>query len=168
MMNRKFLFVPGILLTFLLMSFASHKFYVSIYQVEYSSEKKMLQITSRIFVDDLNAVLEKKSGSKVNFGEKEESATDVSIMKKYITDNFTIKSNGHPLAFEYLSHEYESNVIICYFRVRNLSKVKKLEITNKVLIDLVTEQQNIIQTTVNGKKKSVVLTAEHTSETIEY
>ncbi|HKX85798.1 MAG TPA: DUF6702 family protein, partial [Flavobacterium sp.] len=56
-----------------LSSFAMHKFYVSIYQINYAQEKKMLQITSRIFVDDLNNILKIKYNQKTNLGEPNES-----------------------------------------------------------------------------------------------
>ena len=45
-------------------SFAVHKFYVAVYQVNFAPEKKMLQITSRIFVDDLNKAIEKNTVKK--------------------------------------------------------------------------------------------------------
>jgi len=65
-----------LILSSILMS-ASHKFYVSIYRIDFSSEKKRLEITSRIFVDDLNPAIEGKYGRKVMFGEPSESAADV-------------------------------------------------------------------------------------------
>ena len=52
-----------------LTSFAAHKFYIAIFQINYATEKKMLQITSRIFIDDLNKVLEKKFHTKTNIGD---------------------------------------------------------------------------------------------------
>ena len=41
-------------------SFGMHKFYTAIYQIEFAPKKKMIQITTRIFIDDLNKALEKK------------------------------------------------------------------------------------------------------------
>lgn len=46
-------------LTISLSSFEMHKFYVAIFQVQFVPEKKRIQITSRIFLDDLNKALEK-------------------------------------------------------------------------------------------------------------
>ena len=48
-----------LLLFVTLSSMTVHKFYVAIYKVEFAPQKKMLQITTRIFVDDLNIALEK-------------------------------------------------------------------------------------------------------------
>ena len=55
-MKKITLFVFG-LFVLLLMSFSVHKFYVSIYQINFNQKKQMLEITSRIFIDDLNQVL---------------------------------------------------------------------------------------------------------------
>ena len=143
-----------------LSSFGIHKFYVSIYQINYASEKKMLQITSRLFVDDVNAVLFKKYGKKTYLGEKNESQEDVNLMKKYILDNFSLKVNGQLKPINYLSKEMEGNVIICYYNIKDISKIKSLEVKNSALIELNSEQQNIIQSTIYGEKQSLLLTEE--------
>ena len=143
-----------------LSSFGIHKFYVSIYQINYVSEKKMLQITSRLFVDDVNSVLYKKFGKKTFLGEKNESQEDVNLMKKYILDNFSLKVNGQLKPINYLSKEMEGNVIICYYNIKDISKIKSLEVKNSALIELNSEQQNIIQSTIYGEKQSLLLTEE--------
>lgn len=151
-------------LTFLFLSlsgFAMHKFYVSIYQINYAPEKKMLQITSRIFVDDLNTVLKEKYRRKTFLGEKNESEEDVVLMKKYILDNLTIKINGQPKPIHYLSKEMEGNVLICYYNIKEISKIKLFEIQNTVLLELNEEQQNIIQTNIYNKKQNLLITPEN-------
>ena len=49
-----------------LTSFSVHKFYVSLYQVNYAPEKKMIQITARLFVDDVNNSIGKKYSVRVD------------------------------------------------------------------------------------------------------
>ena len=150
------------LVLLMLTSFKVHKFYVSIYQIHAAPEKEMLQITSRIFMDDLNAVLYRNYHKKTHLGEKNESPEDVVLMKKYILEHFAIKVNGMPKTIHYLSKDYEGNVIICYYRVNEVSAIKTLEVSNTVLMDLNAEQQNIIQTTIAGKKQNLLLTEGNT------
>jgi hypothetical protein len=138
-------------------SFGIHKFYVSIYQINYAPEKKMLQITSRIFVDDLNAVLFKKYNKKTFLGEPNESPDDIVLMKKYILDTFSIKVNGQQKTINYLSNEVEGNVLICYYNIKEISKIKTLEVKNTALLELNSEQQNIMQSTIYGEKQSLLL-----------
>lgn len=145
------------LLTILIIVFSSftvHKFYVSIYQINYAPEKKMLQITSRIFVDDLNKMLSEKYKTKINLGEKEESEKDVELMKKYIFENFKISINGKPKIINFVNKEMEGNVLICYYNVKEISKIKTVEIQNAVLLEFNDEQQNIVHTNIFGNKKS--------------
>ncbi len=157
-MKKRFLLIGLVLiLSAGLMSFA-HKFYVSIYQIDYAPEKKMLQITARIFTDDLNDALAKKYKRKTFLGEKNESSADVGLMQKYLLENFAIKVNNKPVAINFLSRELENNVIICYFNVKGATKIQSMEIRNTALFELFPEQQNIINTRVLGQRKSLLLT----------
>lgn|SRR5690606_72747 len=144
----------------LLTSADVHKFYVGIHQINYAKDKKMLQVTSRIFVDDLEDVLKLKHKRTFLIGDNNATAEELALMQKYLTDNFTIKVNGKIMPLNYLSSELEANVLICYFNIRDISKITSLEIKNKILFDYVTEQQNIVQTNVNGKKNSFLMTVD--------
>jgi hypothetical protein len=159
---KKTLAISFLTLLFLSLSgFALHKFYVSIYQINYVPEKKMLQITSRIFVDDLNTVLKEKYKRKFFLGETNESQEDIVMMKKYILENFSIKINGQPKTINFLSKEMEGNVLICYYNVKEISKIKSFEIQNTVLLELNEEQQNIIQANIYNKKQNLLITPEN-------
>ncbi|HLA55269.1 MAG TPA: DUF6702 family protein [Flavobacterium sp.] len=163
-------FFAGLLMLFVLSlsSFGMHKFYVSIYQVNYVPEKKMLQITSRIFIDDINNALGKKYKKKFHLGDTDETSEDVAKMQQYILDNFVISVNNKPKTLEFRSKEMENNVLICYFRITDIPKITYLGITNKCLFDFVTEQQNIIQTTIYGKKNSLLLTTDEPSGALKF
>lgn len=158
---KKYFYFLIVLFIVTLSSFQLHKFYVSIYQIQYAEKTKMLQITSRIFVDDLNAVLQKKYQTKTNIGEASESENDLILLKKYMAENFSIKVNNQIKVINFLSKELESNVVVCYYNVKSISKIKSIEIQNTALFDLNNEQQNIIQLTISGKKKSILLTNEN-------
>ncbi|MFM9988315.1 DUF6702 family protein [Flavobacterium sp.] len=157
-MKKSIIYIFLFLSIICLSSFGMHKFYVSIYQLNYVPEKKMLQITSRIFIDDLNDILKIKYKQKTNIGETNETTEDVVLMKKYILDNFSIKINGQQKSINYLSKELEGNVLICYYNIKEISKVKTLEVQNTALFDLNSDQQNIIQSTIYGNKQSLLLT----------
>lgn len=148
-----------LLLFVTLSSMTVHKFYVAIYKVEFAPQKKMLQITTRIFVDDLNIALEKKYNKKTYLGEDKESENDIVLLKKYLAEKFVIKVNGEQKPMNFLSKELENNVLICYLNSKEISKIKTLEIQNSVLIEIYDEQQNIIQANFNGEKHSLLLTS---------
>ncbi|AIG30873.1 hypothetical protein IA01_10535 [Flavobacterium psychrophilum] len=160
-MKKSIVYILFFLSIISLSSFAVHKFYMSIYQVNYNQKKQMLEITSRIFIDDLNDVLKAKYNQKTHIGEPNEMPQDVLLMKKYLLDNFSVKINGKQKSINYLSKELEGNVVICYYNVKEISKIASVEFKNTALFDLNSDQQNIIQTTIYGKKQSLLLTLDN-------
>jgi len=141
---------------------------MAIFQVNYTPEKKMLQITSRIFVDDLNLALEKKYGKKVYLGSEKESADDQGVLKKYFSENLQIKVNGQSKPVVFLSKELDGDVLICYCRVTDIAKLHSAEITNTLLTHWNSEQQNILHFTAFGEKKTVLFTSSNKTEVLKF
>jgi hypothetical protein len=151
-----------------LTSFGFHKFYGAVYQINYAPEKEMLQITSRIFADDLNKALEKKYTKKHYLGTNKESPEDLVLLKKYLSENLIIKVNGQSKAMNFLSKEMEGDVLICYLSIKDISKLKSLEVHNAVLVDWDSEQQNITHFTILGTKQSFLFTASSTERMLKF
>ncbi|RTZ08579.1 DUF6702 family protein [Flavobacterium sp. GSP6] len=156
------------LLFLTLTSFSMHKFYVALYQVNYAPEKKMLQITSRIFVDDLNSAIGKKYSKKINLGSEKETAADLVLLKKYFTEKFSIKINGHPTTMYLLSKEMEGDVLICYLSIKDIPKITTLEVYNTVIIEVNNEQQNIMHFKVFGIKNTMLFTDSVSTGVLKY
>ena len=146
-----------------LSSMTLHKFYVAIYQINYAPQKKMIQITTRIFSDDLNDALEFKYKKKTFIGTEKESPEDVVLLKKYLAEKFTLKIDGQLKSMNFLSKEVENNLLICYLNIKDISKIKNIEVQNSIITELYPEQQNIIQSKLNGEKDSLLLTSEKTN-----
>ena len=118
----------------------------------------MLQITSRIFIDDLNNAIEKKYSKKIHLGSENETNTDLLLFKKYFNEKFTIKVNGQVKDVQFLSKEMEGDVLICYFRITEIRKIESLEIFNAVITDGNSEQQNIMHFSILGVKNTLLFT----------
>lgn len=149
-------------------SFAAHKFYVALFQVNYVSEKKMIQITARIFVDDLNNALEKKHNRKVNLGSEMETAEDVLLLKKYLNEKCIIKVDGQTKVINFVSKEMEGDVLICYLSIKEIKKIKELDIYNAVLTQNNAEQQNIMHFNVLGVKNTLLFTTSTSKGVLKY
>jgi len=151
-----------------LSSFTVHKFYMGIYQVNYAPEKKMLQITARIFVDDLDKALEKKYNKKMHLATDAESSAEVAFLKKYLAEKFSIKINGKPSQMNFLSKELEGDVLVCYLSINGVSKINSLETYNSILVDWNSEQQNITHFTVLGEKQSFLFTESVSKQMLKF
>jgi hypothetical protein len=165
---RKTIKLMALLFLFLgITSMSLHRYYVGIYQINYVAEKKMVQITTRIFVDNLNDALKKKYQVTTFIGSERESQKDILLMQKYMADKFKLTINGQPKTMNYISSETENNLIICYLNIKNVPKISTIEIENTILTELYPEQQNNIQFNNNGKKQNLVLTEAITKGTLK-
>ncbi|HEU4496726.1 MAG TPA: DUF6702 family protein [Flavobacterium sp.] len=166
-MKRTIGFAMLLLLFMSLSSMAWHKFYVSINQVDFVPKKKALEITSRIFVDDLDAALEKKFKRKAYLASSKEASDSKELLQEYFDEKIIIKVNGQQKKIVFLGKELEDNVLICYLAVREVSKIASLEIQDTALMELY-DQQHIFHTQVLGQKQSLLLTNAAPSGMLKY
>jgi hypothetical protein len=160
--------IAFIILAGVLTSAGVHKYYVAVFQMEYVPAKKVVQITGRIFLDDLENGLNKKYGKKLYLSTPKESAEANDILKKYFSDKIQVKVNGTAKSITFLGRETEDDVLICYFSLPAESNVTSMQITNTLLFEAFAEQQNIIHTKVAGNKKSLLLTNDTPTGTVQF
>jgi hypothetical protein len=141
----------------ILLYFWIHPFYVSVTTIEQSKDKNAMEITSRIFYDDLEAALKNDFGVKVDLKNAAQSSKNNELIKKYFEKNFLVKINETPVKVEYLGFTLENEAAWCFLEIRNSGSVKKIEVINRILYDSFKEQINIFHVSVNGKKKSTKL-----------
>lgn len=135
-----------------------HKFYVSVTNINYSEKDDAFQITTRIFIDDLEEVLKERYGIEAKLATKEGTAISDEYVEKYFRTKFLIYLNGEQATYDFLGKKYDNDVVICYLELPNvgIEKVQKMEIENEILTDLFDEQKNVVHVKWKGNKKSFV------------
>lgn len=78
-------------------------------------------------------------------------------MKRYIADKLKVNINGSAVKFKFLGKEYKDDITYCYLEVEGVKEVKSISVTNRILFDVFTEQQNIVRLKLFGKNKSFLL-----------
>ncbi len=157
-MSRLKIICLFVLLPLLAFSVA-HKFYVSVTNIEYFEKEDALQITSRIFIDDFESLLEERYDITAQLATPNE-LKDVDVyIEKYLKTKFWIQLNGAPVAYNFLGKKFDNDMMICYLEIPQigLSNIHSIEIQNELLMDLFEEQKNIIHFRIQGTKKSFVL-----------
>ena len=160
-------FVKTGLLIVLLPLFAfvgAHKFYISVTNVDYSEKDQSVQIITRMFIDDMNAVIKERYGIPSKLGTDRESTIDREYLEKYLRTKFLVEINGETVKYDFIGEKYDTDMVICYIEVPNVSlkTLKQIAVVNEVLTDIYDDQQNVVHFKINGKKKSHVLVKSHT------
>jgi len=159
------LFKKGLIILILpLLAFTSaHKFYVSVTNITHSEKDQAIQITSRLFIDDIEKAMEERYGMDSKLSTAEESVLANEYIEKYFNTKFLIYLNGEKRSYNFLGKKYDNDVVICYLEIPEvqLEQTKTIEVQNELLTDLFDEQQNVVHFKIDGKKKSFVLIREN-------
>lgn len=162
MKTAKKMLLPLAMVIFL--SFTSaHKFYVSVTNMVYSEKDEAFQITSRIFIDDMDALLKERYGIVAKLATPNESKVAQEYIEKYFRTKFAVTIDGKLVDYKFLGKQYDKDVVICYLEIPNvkLSEVRSLSVQNEILTDMFEEQQNVVHIKWKGHKKSFVLIKEN-------
>ncbi|WP_350287954.1 DUF6702 family protein [uncultured Croceitalea sp.] len=142
-----------------LLSFTVHKFYVSVTNINYSEDSKAFQMTTRIFIDDLEALLEERYGIDAGLATSEELEIANDYIEKYLKAKLVVQLNNEESTYKFLGKKYDNDVAICYLEIENvaLDTLRSIEIENEILTDLYEEQKNLVHIKYKDKKKSFIL-----------
>ena len=136
-----------------------HKFYVSVTRIEHQKESDALQITTRIFIDDLEKLLSERYGIEGGLATESENPLADEYILKYLRAKFLIRLDENPLTYKFLGKRYEYDQVILYMEVpeSGLNQASSISVECDLLTDLFEEQKNIVHVLAKGKKKSFVL-----------
>lgn len=148
------------MLTTLFYSFFAffHPIHISVTEINFSAKDKALQITTRIFIDDLELSIQaKRKDENLDIMNPKNGLTTDQMVEDYIIEHFQVKVDGKLRPITYLGHEKEDLAIICYIEVENFKKAKTIEVMNNVIMETHDDQSNLVHITYNGPVKSARL-----------
>lgn len=134
-----------------------HPFYVSVTDIKHNSKSKSLEISTKIFFDDLEKAIEMKSNRSIDIVKPVDKAEINRLIEDYLKKHLSIKVNGKIYPFAYLGYEIQEDAAWCYLEVIKVNHIKTIEVSSKILYDQHQEQINILNVTVDGRRKSTKL-----------
>jgi hypothetical protein len=145
----------------LLAFIGSHKFYVSVTNIEHSEQDKALQITTRIFIDDFQRLLKERYDLQEELTVEKDKAAVEQMMSKYLAKKLKIWVDGDLKTFNFLEKKYEDDITICYLEIEGIDNVATLEVENAILYEIEEEQQNLVHVKIKKQRKSLLLVKEN-------
>ncbi len=145
-----------------------HKFYVSVCQIDFNSKTNSLEITLKIFTDDLENTLEAQGTGKLYLGSERESEDADRFIFNYIKTNFNLKLENRQVQLNYLGKEVELDVTWCFIEVLDVEKITNITVTNTILIEQFEDQTNIVHVKVENNQKSMLLHKARVTDRLEF
>ena len=138
-----------------------HKFYLSVTQMEFDTEKNRITAISRVFVDDLEETLRQRYDVQLALGTDREDAMASFYIARYVEQKLIVKMNNEPLKFSFAGFTYQNDQIVLLSEFSVIpSDEFVIKVTNALIMDAYSEQQNLVHFRMNQKKQSEVLAKE--------
>jgi len=132
-----------------------HPFYVSVTEVNHNAGEKTLEISIKVFAEDIEQTIEKMAGSALDIHAEKDKAAFDKFLPQYFGRNLAINVDGKPVKLSYVGFETEKESTYCYFQVDGVNTLKKLDLSNSILYDFNDTQINIMHITVGSSRKSL-------------
>ncbi|MDT0675761.1 DUF6702 family protein [Autumnicola musiva] len=145
-----------------------HEFYVSVTEIEYKEDPGTLQIITRVFIDDMQKVLNKRYGTQLSLSHEKEEGRVKETIEKYLSQKLKLSIDGNNMQLHYLGKEYEEDRLLLYIEVTNVSSFNTISVTNAILTDLYREQKNVVHVEVGDQIKSLLLEKDREEGTINF
>ncbi|MYD25332.1 MAG: hypothetical protein F4X08_05930 [Gemmatimonadetes bacterium] len=147
---------------------ATHPFYISVCQVDHNPESGALEMSFRIFMDDLELALETMGTDRLHLGtEREVEKADLYI-DRYLARHVVIEINGRRVSAAFLGKEVDTDAIWCYVEVENIPALESMTMTNTLLLETYEDQVNLVHVNANGQKKSLLFSQQQITQTLDF
>jgi hypothetical protein len=134
-----------------------HPFFVSITEIKHNDKAKSLEISSKVFFNDLEDALEKKYHQQLDILKPTEKTQITPLLQDYLQKHLQIKVNGKATPLKLIGYEIEEDAVWCYLEAPKVNQIKKMEIRNDVLFAEHDSQTNMLHLTVKGQRQSTKL-----------
>lgn len=164
-MIKKILFS---VLTLSLLSFAMHKYYVSIAEAEYNKVNEKFELSIKFIGHDLEKALHNSGAPNLFLGTPKELEKANQYLELYVNQRFHMVVDGKNLSYKLVGKEVNNDdFIYCYLESDKVPNPKRITIKNTLLVEIFNEQANTVYLKVGDQKFNYSLNKSKVSETHE-
>jgi len=135
-----------------------HPFYVSMTEISYNQQDKKLEMSVRIFTDDLEKALAKNCNCKADLSRNETKESMNAILSKYLEKNLRIYPDGKLMKFEFIGYEREEESTWSFLEIDCDKSPENLKVDDRLLYDVQKQQSNLVRFKKTGFDKTVQVT----------
>lgn len=147
---------------------SSHDFHVSILNGERNPASGKLEMSLKVFSNDLEDALRLDEGVETELDPQNRELLPDAALASYLKKHIGLKAEGKILKLEYVGQEKEQDITFIYLQVRDIPLTKSLEVKNSLFLNHFQDQSNIVNIEMAGELRSVFLESSSPVKTINY
>ena len=136
-----------------------HKFYLSNTSIEFNAQTRAIEITSKIFTDDLEHAIEAQCYRYHSL--YPQSPEVFELVKKYIGEKLSLQVAGRNVVLNFIGYSVDNDMTTLFIE-GNYFDPNQVVVNNTILLDLYSDQQNIVEVRWSGQSKREYFTKEKT------
>ena len=145
-----------------------HPLHLSVCDIFHNSEKNTLEITQRIFADDLEDALRNRSNGKVDVFNPKNPEILSQLIGEYVQENFELLLNSRPIEVNYLGYEVEEDAIWVYQEAPKVRNFKSITVRSTLFFEMFDDQLNLINVKKNDTIRSLKIQEDNKQSSLTY
>ena len=146
----------------------AHVFYVSITRVKWNVDVARLDVSVRIFTDDLEEAIVAKGGPRLRLWTGQAHADRDRHVSDYLASRLAFRVNGVDRQLTYAGMEDALDATACLVQITGVDRVETIEVENRILIEMFDTQANVMRFEIGGERKYVNLSKKTVTGTVRF
>lgn len=161
--------IKALIATILSLSVHYHSFHLSFCEMKYVPKQKTVQVTMRIFVDDLEETIQSQyPDTFIDILKPEDPIQMDSIVSSYVIDKLSVSINNNECQLIPIGTRIDEDTMMIYFEITNIKKIKTVYIKNSTLLERFDNQINVVNFKNDKAKKSLQLNSGNQTGIIDF
>ena len=141
----------------------SHPFHATITSFNCSPNNQSVEITIKLFTNDLENALKKSGGSDLRIDSESTRTAIDSLIFDYIKNNLSLSFNDKRGKILWVGKEFENDITWSYLEIKNIKNIPgtKISIKNKLFLEIFDDQLNICHFYCGEKPETLMLHKEN-------
>lgn len=140
--------------TLCLTAFSFHPYYMSVTEFEYKPAEKEVQVSCKIFTDDLEGALKQSLKRKVDILNASAKKENEQLLNTYVQEHLKLQLDGKAVPMQMIGFEQEGEAVWIYLVTKNTARFKTATVFNDILYSYKEEQINIVHFKNANERKS--------------
>ena len=136
-----------------------HKFYLSNTSIEFNAQTRAIEITSKIFTDDLEHAIEAQCYRYHSLHPQTPEVYE--LVKKHIGEKLSLQVGDRNVVLNFIGYSVDNDMTTLFIE-GNYFDPNQVVVRNTILLELFPDQQNIVEVRWNGQSKREYFTKDKT------
>lgn len=136
---------------------AMHPFHVGVFEFKHNERDQKLEVTCKIFIDDIELALKKETGELYDLTKNSKSEKVKKAVNDYLLRRITVAINKKNESLHFIGAEPEGDSMWCYYEINGVKRINSFSVKNTIFFELYNDQSNLVHLNYKNETRSLKL-----------